>query len=131
MSVKHNSSIVLLSAPEMAQFVNECGQEGEDIEIQPNPGEDIQPEGQHVVESDHMALEFNHNEVLYALKALSLNSVSLGDYIVVINGVVDVTICGEPYLALQLWLNMTSGKCSTVALLITVSISVLQFARNC
>ena len=56
-----------------------------------------------------MVLEFNHNEVLYALKALSLNSVSLGDYIVVMNGAVDITVRGEPYLALQLWLNMKSG----------------------
>ena len=107
----------------MAQFVNVYGhEEGEELELQP---------GENTQQGDPMVLEFNHQEVLYALKALSLNSVSFGDYIVVMNGVVDVTICGEPYLALQLWLNMTSGKCSTVALLITVSISVLQFARNC
>ena len=48
-------------------------------------------------------------EVLCALKALSLNSVTLGDHIVIMSGEADVTICGEPYLALQLWLNLRSG----------------------
>ena len=55
-------------------------------------------------------LEFKWNEVLSALATLSLKYVALGDYIVVLNGQIDATIAGEPYLALQLWLNMKSGK---------------------
>ena len=92
----------------MAEFVNEYvrEEEGEQEEIlelqQPNPGEDIQ--------HHQMALDFNHEEVLHALKPLSLNAVTLGgDYIVVMNGEADTTIRGEPYLALQFWLDVRSG----------------------
>ena len=52
---------------------------------------------------------FNHVEIVHAVKRLSLNSVAVGDYFVVMGGEADTTICGEPYLALQLWLNMSSG----------------------
>ena len=55
-------------------------------------------------------LEFKWNEVLSTLATLSLKYVALGDYIVVLNGQIDATIAGEPYLALQLWLNIKSGK---------------------
>ena len=54
-------------------------------------------------------LEFKWNKVLHALSTLSLKYVSFGDYIVVMNSCVD-TIAGEPYLALQLWFSMNSGK---------------------
>ena len=51
-----------------------------------------------------------HSEVETALGSLSLTWVSVGDYLVVMSGEVDAEICSEPYLALQLWLNMRSGK---------------------
>ena len=54
--------------------------------------------------------QFNLEEVKDVVKALSLNSVTMGDYEVIMNSVEDITILGEPYLALQLWLNMRSGK---------------------
>ena len=54
--------------------------------------------------------EFNRKDALAVLKDLSLNYATLGDYLVVMNGKVDAVICGEPYLALQLWFHMVSGK---------------------
>ena len=54
--------------------------------------------------------ELKWNEVLGALTNLSLTWVTIGDYIVVMNSKIDVTIGGEPYLALQLWLNVKSGS---------------------
>ena len=54
--------------------------------------------------------EFDLSEATSVLNALALTSVTLGDYLVVMNNQEDATISGEPYLALQLWLNMKSGK---------------------
>ena len=54
--------------------------------------------------------EFSHSDVMLALEALCLTSVKLGDYLVIMNAIEDTTIGGEPYIALQLWLNMMSGK---------------------
>ena len=51
-----------------------------------------------------------HSEVVTALGSLSLTWVSVGDYLVIMSGQVDAEICSEPYLALQLWLNIKSGK---------------------
>ena len=53
---------------------------------------------------------FRWNEVSGALTALCLKYVKFGTYIVVMNDRIDVTIGGEPHLALQLWFNMKSGK---------------------
>lgn len=50
------------------------------------------------------------HEAMGALNMLSLASVTIGDYLVITNNREDVTIAGEPYLALQLWLNVRSGK---------------------
>ena len=50
------------------------------------------------------------DEVMSILGNLSLRWVTTGDYIVAMNSQVDATIGGEPYLALQLWLNAKSGK---------------------
>ena len=52
----------------------------------------------------------NLQEAMGALNMLSLASVTIGDYVVVTNSREDVTIAGEPYLALQLWLNVRSGR---------------------
>ena len=54
--------------------------------------------------------ELKWNEVLSALTNLSLTYVTIGDYVIIMNNQIDATIGGEPYLALQLWLNMKSGK---------------------
>ena len=43
--------------------------------------------------------QFNLEEVKDVVKALSLNSVTMGDYQVIMNSVEDITILGEPYLA--------------------------------
>ena len=52
----------------------------------------------------------NLHEAMGALNMLSLASVTIGEYVVVTNSREDVTIAGEPYLALQLWLNVRSGR---------------------
>ena len=67
---------------------------------------DLPPEGALQNPKDFV---FSHVEIVHAVKSLSLNSVAVGDYFVVMSGEADTTICGEPYLALQLWLNMSSG----------------------
>ena len=54
--------------------------------------------------------EFMLEEVANVLKALHLNSFTMGDYLVIVNGVADITYLGEPYLALQLWLSTRSGN---------------------
>ena len=65
--------------------------------------------------------EFNWDDALSALSALSLTWVRLVDYVVVMNGKMDVIIYGEPHIALQLWFNMKSCQflsrvwCQTVA----------------
>lgn len=44
------------------------------------------------------------------LSALKLATVTLGDYMIIMNAEVDVMIGGEPHVALQLWFNMKSNK---------------------
>ena len=67
---------------------------------------DLPPEGALQNPKDFV---FSHVEIVHAVKTLSLNSVAVGNYFVVMSGEADTTICGEPYLALQLWINMSSG----------------------
>ena len=62
------------------------------------------------VRKDPAQPEFDLSEAMSVLQALALTSVTLGDYLVVMNNQEDATISGEPYLALQLWLNMKSGR---------------------
>jgi len=54
--------------------------------------------------------DFSASDAISALKTLSFTSVALGDHLLVMNYKEDATICGEPYIAFQLWLNMKSGK---------------------
>ena len=70
------------------------------------------PESRPVTQSsyDGQMPEFNLENALAVLKSLCLNFGTLGDYLVVMNGKADAIINGEPYLALQLWFNMVSGK---------------------
>ena len=63
-----------------------------------------------VCKSEGSQPQFNLDDAIGALKVLSLNSVTFGDYLVVLNDHEDAMICGEPYLALQLWLNLKSGN---------------------
>ena len=72
---------------------------------------------------------------LSALHNLSLNWVTIGAYIVVMNDKIDATIGGEPYLARQLWFNVESGKIICRIWDQTVSfgraINVAQFSEAC
>ena len=53
---------------------------------------------------------FSWYEISRALAQLSLKWVTLSHYVVVMSGQVDAEIGGEPYLALQLWLDTRSGR---------------------
>ena len=54
--------------------------------------------------------EFNRAEASAMLESLSLTSFFRGDYIIVTRPDFDVTISGEPYIALMLFYNIKSGK---------------------
>ena len=45
-----------------------------------------------------------------AIKKLSLTSVALGDYMVVLRSDIDTFICDEPYIPLMMLLNVKSGR---------------------
>ena len=53
--------------------------------------------------------ELKLSDVANVLHSLSLKWVTVGKYIVVMNGKIDVELDGEPYLALQSWLNIKTG----------------------
>ena len=48
-----------------------------------------------------------------ALAAMALTSVSVGEYLVVLRSQFDVFITGEPYPAMMVLYNLTSGKVLT------------------
>ena len=60
--------------------------------------------------SDTEGVKFDKKDLKTALRSLSLTWAPVGDYLVIMNGESDVDICGEPYLAMQIWLNLRSGK---------------------
>ena len=59
---------------------------------------------------DESELQFDITEAQDVFDRLSLTSVVLGDYLLVIRSGIDVTIFGEPYLALTLLLNNSTGR---------------------
>ena len=73
--------------------------------------------------------------ILSALDNLSLNWATIGEYIVVMNDKINVTIGVEPYLARQLWFNVKSGKIISRIWDQTVSVGravkVAQFSEAC
>ena len=79
--------------------------------------------------------ELKWNQVQDALGNLPLKWVTIGEYIVVMNNKQDMIIGGEPYLALQLWLNIKSGKIISRIWDQTVSLgkiaSVDEFSEVC
>ena len=79
--------------------------------------------------------DFDHSEATAVLRALSLNFGIFGDFLVVMNGKADVIISGEPYLALQLWFNMVSGKLISRVWSQTVAcswvVNITQFEEVC
>ena len=54
--------------------------------------------------------ELKWNEVQDALGNLPVTWAKTGDYIVIMNNKPDMMVGGEPYLALQLWFDIRSGK---------------------
>ena len=78
---------------------------------------------------------FGQAEVEGVCGRLSLSSVSLGKYLVVMRSGFDVVIAGEPYLALMLLLELDSGKFLTRIWNQTITrgraISLEQFVEAC
>ena len=68
------------------------------------------PNGEGNVEVTRARPRFSQSEVEGVCGRLSLSSVSLGRYLVVMRSGFDVVIAGEPYLALMLLLELDSGK---------------------
>ena len=58
----------------------------------------------------HNLEEIKWTELENALSDMCLKWIIMGDYVVVMNNKCDVTIGGEPFLVLQLWFNVKSGK---------------------
>ena len=62
------------------------------------------------------APEFKWEDALGSLPSLNLAAVTLGDYVMVMNGDVDLVMCEEPYVALQLWFNIRDPRsCKFIA----------------
>lgn len=55
-------------------------------------------------------VKFDITELKSALRLLYLTWTPVGDFMVVMNGEIDADICGEPYLAWQMWFNLKTGK---------------------
>ena len=79
--------------------------------------------------------EFKWNQVQDAIDTLPLTWAKTGDYIVVMNTKPDILMGGEPYLALQLWFDIRSGKIISRVWNQTVSsskvASVAEFSEAC
>ena len=58
--------------------------------------------------SENPEVYFNLNEMKSAIQGLRLDSLVVGDYLVVLRTNIDVTIKGEPYIALMLLLHLKS-----------------------
>ena len=81
------------------------------------------------------SIEFDRKELKTALRSLCLTWAPVGDYLVIMNGEVDSNICGEPYLAMQLWLDLKTGKYISRLWNQTIAsgkvVSVAQFLATC
>ena len=61
---------------------------------------------QDIMATEKTSSEFNWEDALGSLPSLNLAAVTLGDYVLVMNRDVDLVMCEEPYVALQLWFNI-------------------------
>ena len=62
------------------------------------------------IKKDDTQLKIGLDEVLNTLSSLSLASVTIGDFLVIMKSDFDLTISGEPYTGLLMLLNLTTGK---------------------
>ena len=62
------------------------------------------------IKKDDTKLIIGLDEVLNTLSSLSLASVTIGDFLVIMRSDFDLTISGEPYTGLVLLLNLKTGK---------------------
>ena len=80
-------------------------------------------------------IDFDRKELKSALRSLCLTWAPVGDYLVIMNGEIDANICGEPYLAMQLWLNLITGSYISRLWNQTIAtgkvVSVAQFLLAC
>ena len=71
---------------------------------------------QDIMATEKTSSEFNWEDALGSLPSLNLAAVTLGDYVLVMNRDVDLVMCEEPYVALQLWFNIRDPRsCKFIA----------------
>ena len=82
--------------------------------------------------------EFRLEDVIGHLSSLNLAAVTLGDYVMVMNGKVDLELGGEPYVALKLWFNIQNPRsCKFIARLWNETVAIgrivnaEQFVKVC
>ena len=66
--------------------------------------------GEEGIKSEETKLEIGLEDVTNILSSMSLASVSIGNFLVVMRSNFDLTISGEPYTGLVLLLNLRTGK---------------------
>ena len=89
------------------------------LKMLPNQGSDVSTSNK-LIPTTHQAYSIQQKQEEHAIltmeearrvvASLSLSSFELGDFLVITNSNFDVTICGEPYLALLLFYSLKCGK---------------------
>ena len=72
---------------------------------------------QEVQADEESRRDFGISEIMLVLRELSLSSLLLGDYLVILRSDFDLFISGEPYLASMCLFNLKTGKYFTVILI--------------
>jgi len=63
-----------------------------------------------IIKREEPQLEMGIEDIVNLLSSVSLVSVTVGDFLVIMRSEFDLTISGEPYTGLLLLLNLTTGK---------------------
>ena len=79
-------------------------------EVQNMSSCEIKTENLTVGIENNSRLDFQLSDLTDVLKRLSLSFVVIGEYLVIMNDKEDITFSGEPYIAMQVWLNTRTGK---------------------
>ena len=104
-------------------------------EVQNMSSCEIKTENLTVGIENNSRLDFQFSDLTDVLKRLSLSFVVIGEYLVIMNDKEDITFSGEPYIAMQVWLNTRTGKVICRVWNETVAcskiVNILQFTEAC
>ena len=104
-------------------------------EVQNMSSCEIKTENLTVGIENNSRLDFQLSDLTDVLKRLSLSFVVIGEYLVIMNDKEDITFSGEPYIAMQVWLNTRTGKVICRVWNETVAcskiVNILQFTEAC